>query len=225
MVLIALLVGVIISALMLLFSDRILLSFFQIRKANIPEWANSFIKNISFKFGIKKYRVLISKGKNIYSLDSFFGVPRLIIGDNFFEFFSKEECQALIFASFLRIKNKESRFRTNSSFLINIFFLPFLKIPFHALKISFVSFRYLIRAYIYKNEVELKRFDKSLGIHRIPFASALFKLNMQNNSESFFLEDCAISENKTGEAVQYFFEGGYEFNARYKDLLRDDGKA
>lgn len=208
-----------------LFSDKILLSFFNIKKLNIPEWANNFIKNITFRLGIKNYYVLTASGKNIYTIDSFIGRPRIIIGEDLFETFSQEECEALIFASFLQIKNKDARFRTYSSFLINIFFLPFLKIPFQNLKISFVSFRYLLRSYFYKNYKEIKLFDKGLGIYRVPFASALFKLNMQNRGDSFFLEDCAICENKKEEIIQYFFDVGYEFNTRYKDLLRNDGKA
>lgn len=217
--------GIIITLLMVLFSDKILLSFFKIRKSNVPEWANSFIKSVSFKFGIKNFVVLTTEGRNLYTIDSFVGVPRIIIGEYFFDFFSKEECEALIFASFLRIKNKESKFRTYSSILINLFFLPFLKIPLQGLKISFLSFRYLIRSYFYKNEIELKSFDKSLGIYRIPFASALFKLNIENTGEGFFIEDCDFSENKSGDIIQHFFDTGYDFNIRYKDLLREDEKA
>lgn len=216
--------GVFLNILLILFVDKIVLVFLPINKSNIPEWADSFIRNTCFKLGIKNYGVLVSRGKNIYAIDTFIGMPRVIIGEAFFQFFSKDECEALIFASFLRIQNKDSRFRTYSSVLINIFFLPFLKIPSQNLKISFLSFRHLIRCYFFKNKMELQLFDKKLGSYRIPFASALFKLKMQNDIYGFWVEDCAISESKTEEAIQYFFDQGYDFNDRYKDLLKENGK-
>lgn len=217
--------GILVNFLLILFSDKILLICFPINKPKVPEWADSFIKNTCFKLGIKKYGIFISKGKNIYTLDTFIGMPRVIIGDEFFNFFSKDECESLIFASFLRIQNKDSRFRTYSSVLINIFFLPFLKIPSQNIKISFLSFRHFIRSYLFKNKIELQSFDEKLGIYRIPFASALFKLKMVSDREGFWIEDCAISETKTEEAIQYFFDLGYDFNDRYKDLLKDNGKS
>ncbi len=218
------LLGVFLNVLLILFADKIILVFLPINKSNIPEWADSFIRNICFKFGIKRYGVLVTNGKNIYAMDTFFGMPRVIIGEAFFEFFSRDECESLIFASFLRIQNKESRFRTYSSVLINIFFLPFLKIPSQNLKISFLSFRHLIRCYFFKNKMELQSFDKRLGPYRVSFASALFKLKMQDDIDGFWVEDCAISESKTEEAIQNFFDQGYDFNDRYKDLLKENGK-
>ena len=219
------LVGAFITLLIILFADKILLVFFPIQKTDLPEWAIGFIKNTTYKFGIKKILILFTQGKNIYTLDNFIASPRIIIGQNFIEFFSRDECEALIYASFLRIKNKDSRFRTYSSILINIFFLPFLKISPGNIKISFLSLHYVIRSYFFRNKIELMAFDKNLGIHRIPFASALFKLNMQNDEESFLIEDCAIFDNKTSEIAQHIFDFGYDFDARYKDLLREDGKA
>lgn len=218
------LLGVLFNILLILFADKIILAFLPINKSNIPEWAESFIRNTCFKLGIKKYGVLVTKGKNIYAIDTFIGMPRVIIGEDFFQFFSKDECESLLFASFLRIQNKDSRFRTYSSVLINIFFLPFLKIPSQNIKIIFLSFRHLIRGYFFKNKMELQSFDKRLGSYRISFASALFKLKMQDDIGGFWVEDCAISENKTEEAIQNFFDQGYDFNDRYKDLLKENGK-
>jgi hypothetical protein len=217
--------GVLINLILILIAAKILLFSLPISKSRVPEWADSFIRNTCFKLGVKKYGIFTSKGKNIYALDTFIGMPRVIIGDEFFDFFSKDECESLIFASFLRIQSKDSRFRSYSSVLINIFFLPFLKIPSQNIKISFLSFRHLIRSYLFKNKIELQSFDKKLGNYRIPFASALFKLKMLNDRNGFWIEDCAISETKTEEAIQYFFDVGYDFNDRYKDLLKENGKA
>ena len=217
--------GILILFLLVIFSDKILLRLFKIKKSNKLGWAQNYIKNISYQLKVKKYAVFTTEGKNIYTLDGFFTHPRIIIGEEFLEFFSKDEAEALIYASILRIKNKDSRFRCFSSLLIDIFFLPFIKIPSQNLKISFLSFRYFIRSYFYKNKNEIKKFDKNLGFHRVPFASALFKLNMQNEKGNFFLEDCAFSEAKTDQTIRYFFVSGYDFNTRYQDLLRENGKA
>jgi len=220
-----LLFGFLIVFLLALYPDKILLLLFKIKKNNFHGWAENYLKNVSYQLEVKKYSVFTTEGKNIYTLDGIFTHPRIIIGEEFLEFFSKEESEALIFASILRIKNKDSRFRCLSSLFIDIFFLPFIKIPSQNLKISFLSFRYLIRSYFYKNKSETKNFDKNLGPHRIPFASALFKLNMQNDKGNFFLEDCTFSEAKTDQIIRYFFDNGYDFNTRYQDLLRENGKA
>ncbi len=47
---------------------------------------------------------------------------------------------------------------------------------------------------------------------------------MQDDIDGFWVEDCAISESKTEEAIQNFFDQGYDFNDRYKDLLKENGK-
>ncbi len=220
-----LLFGLFIVFLLALFPDKILLLLLKIKKSNRLGWAENYIKNVSYQLEVKKYSVFTTEGKNIYTLDGFFNHPRIIIGEEFLEFFSKEESEALIFASILRIKNKDARFRCLSSLFIDIFFLPLIKIPSQNLKISFLSFRYFIRSYFYKNKNEIKNFDEKLGPHRVPFASALFKLNMQNEKGNFFLEDCTFSEAKTDQMIRYFFDNGYDFNTRYQDLLRENGKA
>ncbi len=212
-------------SILILFADKVLLRFFQIRKNNLPPWAENFIKNLSFKLNISKYYILATSGKNIFAIDGILATPRIIIAEDFFNFFSREECKALIYVTFLRIKNKESKFRTITCLLMDIFFFVPLKFPSQNIKISFLSLRYFLKCYLFKDKKYLNSFDKSLGNYRIPFASALFKLNIKNENENLFQESLGISENKSDMIIKYFFDAGYDFQERYSDLLRENGKA
>lgn len=89
------LLGISILFLLVIYSDKILLRLFNIKKSNKLGWAQNYIKNISYQLKVKKYAVFTTEGKNIYTLDGFFSYPRIIIGEEFLEFFSKRKPKPL----------------------------------------------------------------------------------------------------------------------------------
>lgn len=232
-------VGLALGALLFFFfskwGDKVVLVFSRARYVTDDEDLINQIRNFCAHLGIKHVAVYWSNTftNNVYFTDSYFGTPALIIGRGVYNEFSKNELKSLIYASLLKIRDKEARNRTMVALLFLVTFAPlyFIRalIKNKALKSALSVFFYptlAIKNRMYEKESEVIKFDQKVGNMeglKKDYTSALFKLSFldaQNDKLVGYLviSDLVHVKNRTDDALENILLIPVDIKKRIKAL-------
>ena len=215
--------------------EKIILIFLRARYVGENEDLINQVRNFCLHLKVDEVKIYWSGlfVNNVYFTSSFFGTPAIIIGKNVYKSFQRNELNALIYASLLKIKKKEAAEMTMSS--VSLFFWM---LPIHLLYLKFKSpqvrkimttlyfpLTYLRRA-VYFKEKDVLHFDQEVvnfkGLSK-DYSSAIFKLSMlpkvlDHELSSFLVEEMVLVDNQEQDSIKASLFQSTNINLRLKTL-------
>lgn len=219
----------------LFIGEKVILILLKARYVNDDEDLINQVKNFCLHLEIPEVKVYRSGTfvRNVYFTDSFFGKPSLIVGKMIINELTKNELNALIYASLLKIKLNQAKERTLTAllwfYLLFPVFVLYKKINYP--KVNIIM-KWLLVPYFYfkqrsyENIDSVLLFDKKVayfdGLKR-EYTSALFKIynfeliNSDGVAE-IVVSDLVLVKNQSNETLHMLLDYRIDIKERVKHL-------
>lgn len=215
--------------------EKLVLVFAKARYVTDDESLINQVKNFSCHLNINEVKIYWSNAfvNNVYYADSYFGKPALIIGKNIYNQFSRNELNALIYASLLKVKSGEAQNRTLVSLLFTMLYSPVYiaraLLKSYRLRRNLEIFFYpafSLKTLMYENEKNVVGFDaevaKMQGLKK-DYMAALFKVaHLPSFNErtvgALVLAELSHSKNTTEDVLGNLLFKTVDIKARMKAL-------
>lgn len=229
------LMATILLTITLFIGEKVILILLKARYVNDDEDLINQVKNFCLHLEIPEVKVYRSGTfvRNVYFTDSFFGKPSLIVGKMIINELTKNELNALIYASLLKIKLNQAKERTLTAllwfYLLFPVFVLYKKINYP--KVNIIM-KWLLVPYFYfkqrsyENIDSVLLFDKKVayfdGLKR-EYTSALFKIynfeliNSDGVAE-IVVSDLVLVKNQSNETLHMLLDYRIDIKERVKHL-------
>lgn len=217
------------------YGEKIILSIAKARYINDDEILVSRIRNMAYLNEIPEVKVYWSQvfDSNVYSCHSLKGTPSIIVGRRLVDGLSKNELNALIYASLQQIKSKESLYRTLFNLLMMNILAPLKLVTLLSKKIQQKQFFqiFLLPTYFLKNALyddvgHMMKVDREvvkLSGLKYEYASALFKISETESVggdelSNFVMSHMSAVENKNKFVLKDLIFQSISVKERLKEL-------
>ena len=181
--------AIIVLAIIFKYGEKFILLFAKARYVSDDENLVNQVKNFCTHLDIDEIKVYWSNVyfNNVYFVNSFWGTPSIIVGKEVYKQLSKNELNSLIYATILRIKSQESKYRSSINLVtLCLFWWVFLisnqfsKTQFKSITNVFLYPAFYLKKIFYQRADDTEYFDSKVFRHELlkrDYISALFKVN------------------------------------------------
>jgi hypothetical protein len=233
--LVGFLIAIILIGFFVKWAEKLVLIAGKARYVTDDEALVNQVKNFCWHLNIKEVKIYWSSAfvNNVYFTDSMFGKPALIIGKNIYSQFTRNELNSLIYASLLRIRSSEAKYRTFVSLMFFILYSPTIIVrsllKSKRIRRCFDIFYYpafSLQSMIYDDEKSVISFDMEVGKMsglKKDYMAALFKISQMssffdNSAGALILAELSLVKNTNDNVVGNILYRQVEIKSRMKAL-------